>query len=111
MNIIIKKMIVLALFLASFNAYSAVNETGTITRIIVEGNTMVSVWLSGVDDSTECASGSRWTIASSDLLFKEKVSTLLAAASSGKQVHLHHLTAWGCGNWDSNKIYYVDVTY
>lgn len=97
--------------LLSSPARADVDETGQITKIIVEGSNIVSVWLSGTDATTECASGGRWTVSSSDLLFREKVSALLAAASSGKNVHLHQTTSWGCGAWNSNKIYYVDVSY
>jgi len=92
-------------------AFADVDETGKITQIIVEGDSIVSVFLSGTDVVSECTGGARWTVDSSDSLFKEKVSILLTAASAGKTVHLHHLYGWGCGGWDSNKIYYVDVQY
>ena len=89
-----------------------VDESGKITKIIVEGNSHVSVWLDGVDVTTECVGGGRWTLNSSnDLLFKEKVSTLLAAASAGKNVLLRHISSWGCGAWNSNTIYLIQVTY
>ena len=89
-----------------------VDESGKITRIIVEGNNHISVWLDGVDVTTECVGGGRWTLNSSkDSLFKEKASTLLAAASAGKTVLLRHISSWGCGTWNSNTIYLIQVTY
>jgi len=109
----LKKLVIGFLFLGiSKVALADADETGKITNIIVEGNSIVSVWLDGADVSTECTGGGRWTISNTnDSLFKEKVSTLLAAASTGKTVHLHHLAGWGCGAWESNKIYYVHVSY
>lgn len=107
----ILRILLYLLFLISNAASADVDETGKITRMIIEGNSMVSVWLDGPDVTNECDNGSRWTLSSSDLLFKEKLSLLLSASSQNKSVHLHHLTPWGCGNWSSNKIYYIDVKY
>jgi len=108
----LKKLLqIVVVVLLTSNSYADVDETGTITRIIVEGSSIVSVWLSGIDITSECSGGTRWTIQNSDPMFKEKVSALLSAAAAGNTVHLFHLTSFGCGNWDSNKIYYVDVTY
>jgi hypothetical protein len=102
--------IVAALFIGAVKADT--NETGYISRIIVEGDSTVSVWLDGVDDLSECNGGSRWTVTIiGDQLFKEKVSILLTTATSRQKVHLHGLTGYGCGNWESNKIYYIDVMY
>ena len=110
---VIKKTIQgLIFFMFSQYVFASVDETGKIIRLIVEGNAIVSVWLNGTDVNTECSGGSRWTLQNSnDGLFKEKLAMLLAAAASGEAVHLHHLTAWGCGNWNSNRIYYVDVVF
>ena len=86
-------------------------ETGKVTNIIVEGTNIISITLDGTDHTTDCAGGGRWTISSSDALFKEKYSAILAAASSGKTITLFHLGGWGCGNWDSNKVYYVNTIF
>ena len=104
-------LITLIFICTSSMVFADANETGKITRLITEGHTTVSVWLDGEDDNSDCPGGSRWTITSDDLLMKEKYSMLLSAATTGKIVHLHGLASWGCGNWDSNKIHYVDITY
>lgn len=107
-----KKILFIFLLLSLTNSvFADVDQTGKITRIIVETQNIVSVWLDGASNTTECTGGTRWTITSDDLLFKEKLSILIAAASSGKTVHLHHVTSYGCGNWNSNRIYYADVVY
>lgn len=111
MKYIYRVLLLLILNLYSLQVQAGVDETGTIDRIIVESNSLVSVWLSGPDVVTECVGGYRWTVSNTDGLFKEKLSLLLTAASQNKIIHLHHTTGWGCGNWDSNKIYYIDVKY
>ncbi len=111
-KIMIKKILVALVYMCSASVvYADSSETGKITRIIAEGYTKVSIWLDGDDDTSDCAGGGRWTINSNDLLHKEKLSMLLAAATTEKPVHLLGLTTWGCGSWDSNQIYYVDITY
>lgn len=107
----IEYKIFLLVFLFPSFCFAATDETGHITRLIVEGNHYVSVWLNGPDDLSECSGGSRWTVHDSDVLFKEKLSVLLTAASSNQSIHLHGITGWGCGGWESNKIYYIDVKY
>lgn len=89
-------------------ASAAVNESGLVTNIIVEAN-IASIFVSGADAVSECAGGGRWTILNTDVTFKEKLATLLAAASAGKTVYLH--STGTCGNWNSNIIYYVNVSY
>jgi len=87
-------------------------ETGKVKNIIVEGANIISIWLEGEGDFTvDCTGGGRWTIAASDGLFKEKYAAILAAASAGKTITLFHLKAYGCGNWDSNKVYWVNTVY
>lgn len=108
------KLIVGALLFVFFTAdvYADVAEEGKINRIIVEGQSMVSVWLDGTDNNSECAGSGRWTInKSEDQMFKEKLSTLLSVAQSKQTIRLFHLTSYGCGSWNSNKIYYINVAY
>jgi len=85
----------------------AASETGKIIQIIYEGSSVVSIFLDGVDDKSQCSGGGRWTIYKSDGLFKEKVASLMAAATTGKKVNLYMLDSQTCGGWDSNTIYYV----
>jgi len=108
-----KNNLIGALILSTFPmpSFGDVSEAGNITGIIVEGSSFVSVFLDGVDVNTECSGGGRWTLDTSDPLFKEKYAALLAAAASGKKVNLYHLSGLGCGNWISNRIYYVHVQY
>jgi len=107
----LKNFICLIILLTAANIANAnVDEEGKITRIIIEGN-IASIWLDGADVLTDCAAGSRWTVRGDDGLFREKLSALLSAAAAGNTVKLRHLTSNGCGGWDSNKIYYVQVIY
>ncbi len=76
-----------------------------IISLIAESET-VSVWIDGTDQKTERSAGSRWTLSSSDSLFNVEYSVILAAASAGKSIRLRRLTSGGCGNWDSNMIYF-----
>ena len=86
--------------------------TGKISRIVTSGSNYISVWLDGAGDTSVCEGGARWTInVPADELHDEKYSTLLAAATTGRTVKLMHLFTQGCGNWNSHKIYYVDVSY
>jgi len=87
------------------------SEKGKVKNIIVESDNIISVVLDGPDYTTECSGGGRWTISTSDKLYKEKYSAILAAASSGKTITLFHLGGLGCGNWDSNKVYYVNTEF
>lgn len=106
-----KKIIVLlCFFLMSYTAQASVQETGKVTRVIVESGDILSVWLSGPDQASECSGGGRWTILGSDSLFKEKLSLILTAASQGKDVKLYRVDG-PCGPWDSNSAYYVDVSF
>ena len=102
-------LIFISLFVFSAVSNAAVSETGVITKLTVETGGIVSVWVDGNDDLSECPGGSRWTIQSSDALFNEKLALLIASASQKKAVNLYHTT--GCGTWDSNNIYYVSVDY
>jgi hypothetical protein len=73
---------------------------------------MVSVWLDGTDNNSECAGSGRWTInKTEEQMFQEKLLKLLTAAKPKQTIRLFHLTAHGCGNWNSNKIYYINVAY
>lgn len=88
------------------------SETGRVTTIIVEGTDLISINLSGMDATSECSGGGRWTInRTTDPLFKEKYAAILAAAASGQEITLVHLSSSGCGDWTSNKIYYVQTNY
>ena len=100
----------LFLFFVSNSVFSDATETGQVTKIIVEGS-IVSVWLNGIDVTTDCSGGSRWTVVNTDTLFKEKYAAILAAATSKQPISLFHLAAHGCGNWTSNKIYLVGIDY
>lgn len=102
-----KKSILLTLFFIFSSALNAaVIETGTINNIIIE-QTMVSFWVSGQDEVSECSGGARWTLNESDDLFKEKFSVLLAASTAGKTISVR--STGTCGNWDSNKVYYINL--
>ena len=103
-----KILTVFILVLSTSFLYAAVDESGRITRIIVEGNQWVSVWLDGVDITSDCSGGGRWTVNHSDVLFKEKLSMLISAATAQKRVRLHGLE---CGGWHGNKIYFIEVRY
>ena len=86
--------------------------TGKIARIVTEGTNFISVWLDGDGDNSVCAGGARWTIqVAGDELHEEKYSLLLAAATTGRTVKLMHLFNQGCGNWNTHRIYYVDVLF
>lgn len=86
-------------------------EEGKVSTIIVE-TTFVSFWLAAEDDNSECSdSRGRWTVSIDDPLFKEKYSTILAAATSNRAVRLRHLAGTHCGPFGGNRIYYVHVKY
>ena len=110
MNKMFRSALISAVAAMSFTtvAFASVDQTGTISQIIVEGSNIVSVWLNGTYPASEC-SGGRWTIQNNDPLFNQKVATLLAAASAGKTVLLR--STGTCGQWNSNMIYLVGVTY
>lgn len=95
------------IYLSCANALADAHETGKITRLQIEGDNLVMVWLDGADDTSECSTGSYWTVHSNDALFKEKLSMLLASQATQKEVKLRHLSSWGCGVWNSNKIYSI----
>ena len=88
-----------------------VSENGNITRILPEGGYVISVWLSGANNTSLCSGGGRWTLLPSDPLFKEKYSLILAAASQNKKVTFLHVEGSACGPFNGNSIYYVDVNY
>ncbi len=89
------------------NLRADAEETGRITRLQVEGSTLIMVWLDGPDDKSECSGGDRWTIHTNDALLNEKLSMLMKAEATNKQIKLRHIPGWGCGTWDTNKIYSV----
>jgi|GEM_PF-2675597 len=88
----------------SFSSMASVTESGTLSRLIIEGN-VVSIWVNGVDDKSECSGGDRWVLLKSDSLFQEKYSALLMAFASGKEVILH--STGTCPTFNANGIYYV----
>ena len=90
-------------------AFADAEEVGTVSRLQVEGSTLVMVWLNGKDDLSECSAGTFWTIHVSDALIKEKLSMLLTAEATNRQIKLRHLSSWGCGTWESNKIYSIST--
>ena len=92
-------------------AQADVSETGRVTTIIVEGSNLISINLSGVDATSECSGGSRWTISRTDDLFKEKYAAILSAAATGQEVTLVHVSGFGCGDFASNRVYYVQTNY
>ena len=108
-NIAAKLSVLLLLY--AFNGqqvYANGSETGTITGIIVEGKTKISVWLDGIDYTDECAGGARWVIDTTDPLYKEKYSVVLSAAFTNKKVRFQYITSWGCdSSWNGNRVYYV----
>ena len=107
-------IIAIALFSVSFvaSATDRIYEVGKVVRIIPGGDHFVSVWLDGPDDTTFCSGGSRWTINKpNDEQSEEKYSLILAAATTGQTVRFMHLESQGCSNWDSNRIYHVDVRF
>jgi len=93
------------------SAHADTSETGRVTTLIVEGNNVISINLSGTDSTGECSGGARWTITPNDPLYIEKYATILAAAQSGQEITLVHLSSNGCGFFASNKVYYVQVNY
>jgi len=108
------KCLVLMIFFASGTVFANGSETGKIINIIAEGSGasgVVSVWLDGADYKAECTSGDRWTMQSTDAIFKEKYAALMAAAVAGKQVTLYYTTSMGCGSWNSNTIYFINTVY
>ncbi|WNO07977.1 hypothetical protein [Teredinibacter sp. KSP-S5-2] len=92
------------LIVISFSSSASVQESGKVSRIILEGN-VVSVWVDGVDNTSECSGGDRWVLLESDTLFKEKYSALLMAFASGKDVVL--LSTGSCPVMNANGIYYI----
>ena len=99
------------LLLFSMSVTADGTEIGKVKNIIVESTNIISVTLEGVDHTADCAGGGRWTISTSDPLYKEKYAAILTAANTGKTITLFHLSSWGCGTWDSNKVYYVNTNY
>ena len=111
-NIIIVISLLLFASTATSNEVDRVFETGKIVRIVPGGDHFVSIWLDGTDETTFCSGGARWTInKSNDAQSEEKFSLILAAATTGQTVTFMHLVSAGCSNWDSNRLYYVDVRF
>ncbi len=102
----------LLIFIAS-QANSTAQETGKITSLIVESDHVISVLLDGTNDTTDCTGGGRWTVSTSDALYKEKYAALLSAATTYKTITLFKNGGGGegCSHWDSNKIYYIRIDY
>lgn len=111
-----KKVLAITLSLFSLTAAAQevdrIYETGKIVRIVPGGDHFVSIWLDGPNETTFCSGGARWTINKpSDEQSEEKYSLILAAATTGQTVRFMHLESEGCSNWDSNRIYHVDVRF
>jgi len=109
------KNIIITMMLLSFTSVVSANnfyETGKVSRIVTSGTDFISVWIDGVNNTSQCSGGERWTInVNGDSLYKEKYSLLVAAATAGTPVRLFHLGSRGCGNWNSHQIHHVDVRY
>jgi len=111
-NIIIAVTLLLFTSTAMSNEVDRIYETGKIVRIIPGGDHFVSIWLDGADNTTFCSGGARWTINKpSDAQSEEKFSLILAAATTGQTVTFMHLESAGCSNWNSNRLYNVDVRF
>ena len=101
-----KLILAFLVFFISISSVASVQESGKVSRIILEGAAnIVSVWIDGTDDKSECSGGDRWVLLESDSLFKEKYSALLMAFASGKEVILH--STGSCPVFNGNGIYYV----
>lgn len=106
-----KIIVLLALLVISISAKAHVVEAGKVTRILPEGSSVISIWLDGTDNSTLCSGGSRWTLSTSDPLYKDKYSLILMAAAQGKAVRFLHVEGSACGPFIGNAIHYVDVSF
>ena len=82
-------------------AWANSEETGHITRLLVEGSSTiyVSVWIDGTDNTSECSGGARWTIQDDQNGFREKLSMLMLAYAKNEQVRLYYASSSGCGSW------------
>ena len=109
-----KKIIAISIlsFFSSCLALADTHQTGKITRIVVEGNQFVSIWLENQPTNSECPSDGRWVIdLANDTVPNQKYSAILAAASSRQTVGLHFLSSQGCGGFGAKKVYYIDLSY
>jgi hypothetical protein len=97
-------------FLSNAVSANAV-EAGKINRFMMESNSIISVWLDGTDDITDCAGGARWSLHTDDTLYNAKLSLLLTAYTTDKVVKLFHTPGWTCGGplGNANRIYSIDV--
>lgn len=104
-----KSILLLSLF--STYAFSNATEVGKITRFQIESSTVISVWLDGPNDLTDCPDGARWSVTTNDALYQLKSSLLLTAYTTNKSVTLTHITGWGCSGpqGTSNNIYAIRV--
>ena len=108
-------MIVLLLLLIPPFSYANSTETGKITKLITQagtiGATVISVWLNGTDDTTECSGGDRWVIQHNKTRgFNEKFTTLLLAYEQNKTITLSYDSNLGCGHGNSRLIYQITLT-
>lgn len=106
-----KFIVALALIVLSFNSYADASETGKVARILPEGNSIISIWLDGTDDNSACQGNGRWIINTTDPLYKEKYSLVLAAAAQGKSITLRHVSSSACSAMNANTVYYVSVNF
>ena len=106
-----KFILVLILALMSNAVFANASETGKINRFMMESNSIISVWLDGTDDISDCAGGARWSLHSTDDLYQAKLSLLLTAYSTQAAITLFHAAGWTCGGPQSNanRIYSIDV--
>ena len=111
-KIVLVIMLSLLSLTATAQEVDRIFETGKIVRIVPAGEQFISIWLDGTDETSFCSGGARWTInKQNDELSEEKYSLILAAATTGQTVTFMHLVSRGCSNWDSNRLYYVDVRF
>ena len=112
-----KTLMINVFLLLLIPAFSFANssETGKITKLITQGGTIgatvISVWLNGTDDTTDCSGGDRWVIQNNKTTgFKEKFTTLLLAYEQNKTITLSHDSNLGCGHQNSRLIYQITLT-
>lgn len=101
-----KYFCVLLLVVMPLSVMASVVEEGKIDDFIIEGD-IISIWLSGENDLSECAGGARWTMQESDANYEAKISAILMVAASNKEIKFK--STGSCGNWASNKIYYIHM--
>jgi len=93
-------------------ALADATETGKVNKVKVNSNNIISIWLDGPNDETDCSGGKQWTInPDTDQRYKEKYASILAAANTKTTITLTYISSAGCGTWFSNQISEVVVDY